>query len=109
MTSVLQGQLGDWEESLETMLKAMELNPELGRIACAAGGMCWGLQRYPEAIRYHKQAIKLTPDRPCPYYCEVNIYLNWDGSTARGADCSWKSYRKASTSRRSRPSTIRGS
>lgn len=74
---------GRWEESLDTMKMATRLNPRLGSLACWTGGRYLAMGDYSEAIRYHDRSVQLTPDRACPYYCELLIYLNWDGSTGR--------------------------
>jgi TolB-like protein/Tfp pilus assembly protein PilF len=79
----VQTDLGLWEESFETLKKAMTLNPRLGRLACWAGGRCFGLRDFKNAIDFHDRAIHLTPDRSCPYACQTWIYMSWDGETAR--------------------------
>jgi serine/threonine-protein kinase len=78
--------MGLWKESAESKKKALELNPGMGRVACSTGGAFFGLRDFPEAIRYHDKAIRATPDRACPYFCEVRIYLNWDGDTGRARE-----------------------
>ena len=79
--SNVQQDLGLWEEALVSMRKAMELNPRLGRLPCETGGICLALRRYDEAARHHERAIQLTPDRACPWYCQVDIHLMRDGNT----------------------------
>jgi serine/threonine-protein kinase len=79
--SFVQLELGQWDEGRISMMKAMELNPRLGRLACKAGGRAFGLRDFDEALLQHDRSIRLTPDRPCPYYCKLNIYLNRDGNT----------------------------
>ncbi|MCZ6616769.1 MAG: protein kinase [Gammaproteobacteria bacterium] len=73
--------LGQWEEGLANLKRAMELNPRLGRLPCSAGGIAFGLRDFGEALHLHDRAIRLTPDRACPYWCKLFIYLNRDGST----------------------------
>ena len=79
--SKAQQDLGLWDEGLASMRKAMELNPRLGRLPCQTGGICLALRRYDEAAQHHERAIQLTPDRACPYYCQVAIHLQRDGNT----------------------------
>ena len=79
----LLAELGQWEEALASMAKATELNPRVGHLPCSTGGVSWYMRRFDEAITYHQRAIHLTPDRACPYYCKVFIYLNADGTTDR--------------------------
>ncbi len=79
----VQTDLGLWEESLETLKRAMMLNPRLGRLACWAGGRCFGMRDFENAMTYHDRAIHLTPDRSCPYACQTWIFMNWDGETDR--------------------------
>ena len=79
----VQTYLGQWEEALTSMKTALELNPRLGRLACWTGGRNFALRNFSEGVRYHDRAIRLAPDRACPYYCKGMIYLNWDSSTAR--------------------------
>ncbi len=79
--SDVQQDLGLWEDALVSMRKAMELNPRLSRLACETGGICLALRRYDEAARLHDRAIELAPDRPCPWYCQVEIHLKRDGNT----------------------------
>ncbi len=78
-----QRSLGLWKRAAENKKKGLELNPRMGRLACSTGGVFFGLRDFPEAVRYHDKAIRTTPDRACPYFCEVRIYLNWDGGTTR--------------------------
>jgi len=67
--STVQTSLGQWEESLTTLRTAMKLDPRLGGLACWVGGRSFGLRDFSEAIRSHDRAIRLIPDRSCPYYC----------------------------------------
>ncbi len=80
--STVQFELGQWQESTESLIRATELSPRVGRFACEAGGTFWSLGDYAKALEYHHRALRLTPDRACPYYCQVFIYLNRDGATA---------------------------
>jgi len=83
--SYAQQHLGRWDESLTSMRKAMELNPRLGRLPCETGGVCIALRRYDEAMQHHERAIQLTPDRACPYYCQVEIRLQ-EGNTKKARE-----------------------
>jgi len=76
-----QQQLGLWDDGLASMRKAMELNPRLGRLPCETGGVCIALRRYDEAMQLHERAIELTPNRACPYFCQLNILMLRDGNT----------------------------
>ena len=79
--SYAQAHLGLWDEGLASMRKAIELNPRWGRLPCEAGGFCISLRRYDEAMQLHERAIQLTPDRACPYACQLYIVLQRDGNT----------------------------
>jgi serine/threonine protein kinase/tetratricopeptide (TPR) repeat protein len=79
--SVAQQHVGQWDEALASMRKAMELNPRLGHLPCETGGVCISLRRYDEAMQLHERAIELTPNRACPYFCQVLILLHRDGNT----------------------------
>ncbi len=81
--SLTQLELGKWDEAKATMKKASELSPRLGRFTCFVGGFSIGMRDFKDALFFHDRAIKLTPDRACPYFCKANIFLHRDGTTAR--------------------------
>jgi len=78
-----QWMIGRWEESLATLEAAIDLNPRDGKLACWAGGRCFGLRDYSRALEFHTRAIELVPDRNCMYWCTALIHLNQDGNTQR--------------------------
>ncbi len=82
-TAEMQWFLGRWDDSLDTLTKAMEVSPREGRLACFVGGRRFGLRDYRGALDAHQRAIQLVPDRTCPYQCKALIYLNWDGDATR--------------------------
>ena len=81
--STAQLGLGQWEAAKVSIKKASELSPRLGSFTCSLGGVNIALRNFKDALFYHDRAIKLTPDRACPYFCKANIFLHRDGSTAR--------------------------
>jgi serine/threonine protein kinase/tetratricopeptide (TPR) repeat protein len=84
--SQVEAYQGLWDEAQASMQKAVQLNPRLGRLSCWAGGIAFSRRDYGEALRHHSRAIRLTPDRSCPYYCKVWIYLARDGGTERARE-----------------------
>jgi TolB-like protein/Tfp pilus assembly protein PilF len=79
--STVQQEEGRMDEGLASLKRAMELNPKLGRLPCSVGGTYFATRDFEKALLYHDQAIRLTPDRSCPYVCKLWIHLNQDGST----------------------------
>jgi TolB-like protein/Flp pilus assembly protein TadD len=82
----VQKSLGRWDEALVSLQQAAELNPTSGRLRCWMGGGCLALRRFDDAEEYHDRAIDRTPDRSCPYACQVNIALNREAGLVPARD-----------------------
>lgn len=81
----VQMELGLWDEGIESMAQAIEIDP-FGRFYCWTGGCKFAQRRYDEAMRFHDDAIRLSPQRSCPYFCQVIIALNDEGDTERARE-----------------------
>jgi TolB-like protein/tetratricopeptide (TPR) repeat protein len=68
---------GNWEKSLESFEKAIELDPQSSLIAFNAGENYELLREYSEAVRYYDIAIMLNPDWYNPYYQKSSLYVKW--------------------------------
>ncbi len=74
---------GKFEQALENIKKASELDPLSGFFSQELGNTYHRIRNYPDAERYYDRAISLTPDSPLPYAYKAQNYLRWEGSTAK--------------------------
>ncbi len=77
---------GDWEQALQDMLKARELDPRNSNLAVQIGLTYFWMHRYSEAKRSFDQAVSLAPDELLSYILLARLQVSWQGSTeeARG-------------------------
>jgi serine/threonine-protein kinase len=71
---------GKWEESLDHMQRALELDP--GRFAFIEDEMGWAylwLRRYEEADHRFTRVISLAPDMGHSYVSKALLYIIWKG------------------------------
>ena len=66
---------GDWDESLQHMMRALELDPRSSGLAYEIGETMFDLERYEEAEEYLDQAISLAPDLISPYIWKYWMYV----------------------------------
>jgi eukaryotic-like serine/threonine-protein kinase len=70
---------GRWEEALDYLQRAAELNPRDPGLANDIGDTLEGLRRYAESIKSFDEAIALQPDGVTPYWNKARIYWLWTG------------------------------
>jgi Flp pilus assembly protein TadD len=74
---------GRWEEALDSLHRAAEMDPR-GWVAWRELGVtCLTLRRYEEAERYLSQAVALAPDEPEMYGFLAETYWGWTGDTRK--------------------------
>lgn len=81
--SYVEKRLGQWEQHLADLTRALELSPRSHDMFANLGISYTVLRRYAEAERAYDRAISLAPDIPAYYSGKVEVYLLWDGSTRR--------------------------
>ncbi len=77
----IQRRQGKWEQALETMVKAFELNPRYSQLAYEIGGANLSLQRYKEAERWFDRALSINPERITAQVGKAGIYVLSEGDT----------------------------
>ncbi len=76
----VQRRQGKFEEALDNINRASELDP-LSNIKASELGETFELMRnYPEAMRYYNRAISLAPDVMDVYDSKAGLYLLWEGN-----------------------------
>jgi len=75
----VQRRQGKFEEALENIKKAKELNP--GRLDFSIGNTLMILHRYEEAEPYLAKAILLAPDSALGYIWKAGLHLRWQADT----------------------------
>jgi serine/threonine protein kinase/Flp pilus assembly protein TadD len=71
---------GRWEEALETIREAFDLNPRDGSLAVDLAETFWVLRKYQEAVRTCDLAIELAPDDAWSYLFKVFSLWSWKGT-----------------------------
>ncbi len=79
----VQRRQGKFEQALNNLQRACELDPLSSPLARAVGTTYVWLRKYPEAERYYNRAISLSPDWPELYSQKAWLYVLWDRSTKR--------------------------
>ena len=74
---------GKWDEGVEHLLRAHELNPRDPTLNHGLGQALTRMGRYKEGEQYLDRAISLVPDMVFPYVDKVLLYIAWDGDTER--------------------------
>ena len=72
---------GRWEEALDLLERALELNPRDALHAAELAETYETVRRYGEAIRYWDQSIALDPTQVYSYYSKAETYWLWNGTT----------------------------
>ena len=73
---------GDWEQAIDEMEAALELDPRNDIVAGQLGVTYWRVRRYREADRALSLAISVAPDHPDAYFLKAFNYWAWKGETA---------------------------
>ena len=79
----IQRRLGKWEETVEAIAKAIELDPQNSNLVISQGQTYLRLRRYGEAERHFDRAISLARNVKDPYLGKALLYLLRDGNIAR--------------------------
>jgi TolB-like protein/DNA-binding SARP family transcriptional activator/lipoprotein NlpI len=79
----LQRRKGEWEKSLTTLERALELDPRNAGTLTNQALSYYLLGRYQEAERYFDRSLALVPDQPFAIGRKAKLYLAWEGSTER--------------------------
>jgi len=79
----VQRRQGKFEQALDNLKKAAELDPLSNVLASEIATTFVNLREYPEAERYYERAISLAPDMPFAYYFIARLYLCWEGNTEK--------------------------
>ncbi|MEE8385161.1 MAG: tetratricopeptide repeat protein [Dehalococcoidia bacterium] len=79
----IQRRLGKWDETLETIAQAIELDPQSASLETAQGYTYLWLRRYGEAERHFDRAISLAPNVPAPYVAKARLYPLRDGNVEK--------------------------
>ena len=79
----IQRRLGKWDEAMEAIAKAIELDPQNSNLLIAQGQTYLRLRRYREAERHFDRAISLAPNVAAPYVEQARLYLLRDGNIER--------------------------
>jgi TolB-like protein/DNA-binding winged helix-turn-helix (wHTH) protein/Flp pilus assembly protein TadD len=74
---------GHWEEALQELEKAAELDPRGWGVARERGVTCLYLRRFAEAERHLKNAIALAPDEQELYGILAETYWGWTADLAK--------------------------
>ena len=79
----IQRHLGKWDETLETIAQAIELDPQSAALVTSQGQTYLRLRRYGEAERHFDRAIALAPNVAAPNVAKARLYLLRDGNIER--------------------------
>jgi TolB-like protein/Flp pilus assembly protein TadD len=79
----VQRRQGDFEEALNNLKRALELNPRDVGLFIEIAETNQRLRRYEEAERYCNRSISLAPDQLTGYIYKANNYIRWQGDTKR--------------------------
>jgi TolB-like protein/DNA-binding winged helix-turn-helix (wHTH) protein/Flp pilus assembly protein TadD len=74
---------GRWDEALQNLDKAAELDPRGWGVARERGVTCLYLRQYSEAERHLKKAIALAPDEQEVYGFLAETYWGWTGDLVK--------------------------
>lgn len=71
---------GRWEEGIEVVKRAFELDPKNADLPTHLVLFYWMLRQYEQALDYCDQAIVLEPDAVWPYLYKTFIHWSWKGA-----------------------------
>jgi serine/threonine protein kinase/Flp pilus assembly protein TadD len=86
MISFVKRQQGKYDEALDYIKKAYELNPISNSIATEAGTTFFHMHMYEDAERCYERAISLAPDIHHNYFFKAKLYLSWQGDTKKARE-----------------------
>jgi serine/threonine-protein kinase len=79
----VQRRQGKFEQAIENITSAFELDPRSNFLAFNIGLAAVLLRNYSEAERYYEQAISLAPDIESLYLAKARLYMLREGSTEK--------------------------
>ncbi len=77
---------GIWEDALQNLQRAFELDPLRAEISWEIGMTYMLLRRYPEALSYFEQSIALAPNQIPAYASSAAAYRFWKGTTRKARE-----------------------
>ncbi len=83
LIAAVQAARGDWEQALQNIALAADLDPRSAEPAIPAGLFHLLTRRYAKAERYIDRAIDLAPDQPEAYTDKIGLYLLWEADKKR--------------------------
>jgi serine/threonine-protein kinase len=95
MICFVKRQQGKYDEALDSIKKAYELNPLSNSIASEAGTTCFHMHKYQEAEYYYQKAISIAPDMYNNYFFKAKLYLSWQGNTKKARTALEEAMKKA--------------
>lgn len=81
LIGALEAAKGNWDQALENISLAADLDPREPEWAVRAGAFHLLTRRYEEAERFLDRAITLAPDYAEGYRYKIGLYLRWRGDT----------------------------
>jgi serine/threonine protein kinase/tetratricopeptide (TPR) repeat protein len=75
LTGFIRRRQGQWDEALDNLKRALELNPRDSHLNYEIGITCFYLRRYSEADDYFNRAIALAPDEVSNYVFKAYSYI----------------------------------
>ncbi len=85
LIAAVQAARGEWEQALQNIALAADLDPRSAEPAIPAGLFHLLTRRFAKAERYIDRAIDLAPDQPEAYADKIGLYLLWEGDKKRAA------------------------
>jgi serine/threonine-protein kinase len=80
---LVQRRQGNWNAALANMRAALDLDPRSNTKALDLGDTYFSVRDYATAERYLDRAITLEPERSLPYVFKCDLYIVWQGDTAK--------------------------
>lgn len=77
---------GRFEEALDKLKRAFDLDPQYANLAAEIGDTHLSLRQYREASEYLDRSIALAPDQIWAYANKAVLYWAWNGSTELARD-----------------------
>jgi len=79
----VQRRQGKFDQGLDNLKKAAELDPRAHKTLYEIGFTYLCMRNYQESEQYLNRAISLAPDITGPYSWKMLLYLNWEESTEK--------------------------
>ncbi len=86
LIAAMQAARGEWDQALENIALAVDLDPRSPELAIPAGLFHLLARRYAVAEQYLNRAISLAPDQPDAYRDKIGLYLLWEGDKEKARE-----------------------